>query len=40
MGAANTRRRLGQLWSGREEFGKDPKKLKLKRGKSIWQVSS
>lgn len=40
MGATNTRRRLGQLWSGREEFGKDPKKLKLKGGKSIWQVSS
>lgn len=26
-GSMNLRRKLGRLWSGREEFGKDPKKV-------------
>lgn len=26
-GTMNPRRKLGQLWSGREEFDKDPKKV-------------
>lgn len=43
-GTMNPRRKLGQLRSGREEFGRDPKKvegveLKLKRRASFWHGS-